>query len=171
MSLADDLLQHAFALWADSNHVPGSDIRLRRAVAAAYYALFHKIIGDAVAQLAPDVPPAINHRMQRWFDHSEIKRICGRFAKAQLEQPLLGLIGSSASAELRMVADFFITLQEARHSADYDLNYSLSERECRLFLEASRRAIEAWNRLAGSAERNIFILSLLLWKNWEKDRP
>jgi hypothetical protein len=28
----------------------------------------------------------------------------------------------------------------------------------------------SWDLMANSAEANIFVLSLLLWKNWEKDR-
>ena len=31
-------------------------------------------------------------------------------------------------------------------------------------------AVAAWNRIKKTGEANIFILSLLLWKNWEKDR-
>jgi hypothetical protein len=31
-------------------------------------------------------------------------------------------------------------------------------------------AIEAWDRIQGSAEANVFILSLLMFKNWERDR-
>jgi uncharacterized protein (UPF0332 family) len=146
------------------------DLRLRRAVSAAYYAVFHKITGDAAALIAPNVSLDIKHRIQRWFDHGEMKKICGRFTKTSLDQPLLDLVGQTASDDLQLVASAFNSLQEQRHSADYDLAYQFRWREARLTVELSVRAMGAWERIKDSAEANIFILSLLMWKNWEKER-
>ncbi len=146
------------------------DINLRQAVSASYYALFHRINGDAAQLIAPNVPAKTNYRIQRWFDHAEMKKICGRFLPTRLDQPLLDLIGESSSEDLQTVARSFIQLQEARHSADYDLNYSLTWNEARRLIELAVHAIGAWARIQDSAEVNIFVLSLLLWKNWEKER-
>ncbi len=171
MELPQDLLQHALALvqqYADSPRP--KEVDLRRAVSASYYALFHQINQDAADLLAPNVPERTNYRIQRWFDHTEMKRICGRFMPSKLDQPLLDLVGSSASSDLQTVARSFVLLQEARHSADYDLSYALTELEASQHLRLAIRAIEAWDRIQGSAEANIFILSLLMWKNWEKER-
>ena len=143
---------------------------LRRSVSTAYYALFHRINHDAVAMLAPNVSPETNHRIQRWFDHAEMKRVCGRFLPTKLDQPLRGLIGDAASADLQEVARSLILLQEARHSADYDLSYAISWNDAFKLLDQATNAIDAWERIAASAEANIFILSLLMWKNWEKER-
>jgi hypothetical protein len=98
-------------------------------MSASYYALFHKINEDAVELIAPNVSQSIKHRIQRWFEHAEMKKICGRFTKPQLDQPLQGLIGSTASGELQTVAYSFVQLQDARHSADYDLSYQVSADE------------------------------------------
>ena len=148
-----------------------ADVNLRRSISASYYALFHRLTQDGGALLTPNLPPEIRYRVQRWFEHAEMKRVCGRFAKQQFEQPLLSLIGSSASDDMRTVASAFVTLQESRHSADYDLGYNVTfQRAQELFLIASS-AIEAWSRIATTAEANVFILSLLLWKNWERERP
>ena len=171
MDLPQDLLQHAIDLLEvkkDPKRPRGVD--LRRATSASYYALFHQINEDAAALLAPNVPIATNHRIQRWFDHGEMKKICGRFMASKLDQPLLDLIGPSASSDLQTVARSFVLLQEARHSADYDLSYTLTGPEAIKYLRLAIEAIEAWDRIQGSAEANIFILSLLMWKNWEKDR-
>jgi hypothetical protein len=170
LSLSQDLLFHAIGLLPNTKELHPGDVSLRRAVSAAYYALFHEINGDAVAIIAPNVPSDINHRIQRWFDHGEMKKICGRFTAAKLDQPLLGLIGPSASSDLQTVARSFIELQEARHRADYDLGYSFTWDEARHCIELAIRANKAWIRIQSSAEANIFILSLLLWKNWDKDR-
>ncbi len=100
-----------------------------------------------------------------------MKHVCGRFAAAKLTQPLLGLVGPEPSLALQTVASSFIQLQEARHSADYDLAYRLTERQANQYLEMAKIAIIGWRSIAGSAEANIFILSLLMWRNWEKERP
>ncbi len=120
--------------------------------------------------IAPNVSTKTNHRIQRWFDHGEMKRICGRFLPAKLDQPLRDLIGDTASTDLQTVALGFIQLQDARHSADYDLSYSLTQQIAWDIFEKATETTEAWDRIQNSAEANIFILSLLMWKNWDKDR-
>jgi hypothetical protein len=146
------------------------NVKLRRAVSASYYALFHQLNADAVAQIAPNVPEPINHLIQRWFDHGEMKKICGRFSAATLTQPLLGLVGPSVSVKMQNVARSFIVLQDARHKADYDLSYSLTLKETRQYAGVALRALGDWNQVKQTAEGNIFILSLLMWKNWDKER-
>ncbi len=169
MNLSFELLSHAAHL-LDTLHPLQSDVVRRRAVSASYYALFHQINGDAADLIAPNVTPEINHRIQRWFNHGEMKQICGRFAAAKLTQPLLSLVGPKPSMALQTVASSFIQLQEARHSADYDLELRLTGRQAHQYLEMAKTAIIAWKSIAGSAEANIFILSLLMWKNWDKER-
>jgi len=142
----------------------------RRAVSAAYYALFHHLNGSVVDLIAPHVSVVANHRIRRWLEHIEMKKVCGRFLPAQLDQPLLALIGDSVSPDLRNVAQNFITLQEARHNADYNVGYSLTSEDARQFILLALVAMDSWDRIATSAEANIFILSLLMWKNWEKER-
>ena len=171
MDFPQDLLRHSLILLDSKDAGEGlTEVNLRRAISASYYALFHQINQGAAALLAPNVPLATNHRIQRWFDHGEMKRVCGRFKASKLDQPLLDLVGTAASSKLQAVARNFVLLQEARHSADYDLSYSVTAPEAFKYLRLSIEAMEAWDSIQTSAEANIFILSLLLWKNWEKDR-
>jgi hypothetical protein len=170
LSYSDDLIAHAISLLPDPTEVHLSDVRIRRAVSAAYYAVFHRICADAAELLAPHVSDDVRNRIQRWFEHAEMKKICGRFTKPSLDQPLLDLIGSSAPNDLLFVASSFITLQESRHLADYDLGYTFEWYEARITVELAIRTLGAWERVADSAEANIFVLSLLLWKLWEKER-
>ncbi len=170
MSFSDQLLLLSFDLLSRDSGLAESDVTRRRAVSTAYYALFHRITGDAVHLIAPNVPDVTNHRIQRWFDHAEIKKVCSRFLPNALEKPLRELIGPTASLDMQNVASTFVRLQDARHGADYDLSYVLSHTEAwRLVLDASA-ATASWERIKDSAEANIFILSLLMWKNWEKER-
>jgi len=174
VSFSRALLTHALNLAVMEHSGPRQEemtnVFERRAVSAAYYALFHHITGGAVDLIAPNVRIETNHRIQRWFEHAEMKRVCGRFVSTKLDKPLLDLIGDSASSDLRNVAQSFITLQEARHSADYDLSYSFTSAEARQLVLLAVGAMSSWDHIAASAEANIFILSLLMWKNWDKDR-
>jgi uncharacterized protein (UPF0332 family) len=179
LSFSRDLISHAIYLAANGTSVDGTSftqneqqrsISQRRAVSAAYYALFHHLNGSAVDLIAPNVQSETNHRIQRWFEHAEMKRVCGRFLSTKLDQPLLDLIGGTASTDLRNVAQSFITLQEARHDADYNLGFTLGSEEAQKLIILALVAMNSWDRISSSAEANIFILSLLMWKNWGKER-
>jgi hypothetical protein len=171
VSFGTDLLSHAIELvGSDSLETEPNEINSRRAVSASYYGLFHQINGDAVDLIAPNVPTITNHRIQRWFDHAEMKRVCSRFLPAQLDRPLLDLIGSSSTPDLQTVARSFIQLQDARHRADYDLSYKLDLQQARQHVELAVTALKSWKQIKGTPEANIFILSLLMWKNWERER-
>lgn len=162
----DDNIYRKFLLGARAADL--RDVSDRRAVSTVYYALFHHINGRAADLIAPNVEPDTHHRIQRWFDHVEMKKVCGRFLHTKLEQPLLGLIGPTVSPEMQHVASSFIKLQDARHRADYDLSYSLSSEEAHRLMRLAVTAMASWDEIANSAEANIFILSLLMWKNWEE---
>ena len=173
MSLSDELLWHSIELLKDiddPDRVGLKNVLLRRSVSSSYYAVFHHICGSAATTIAPNVSAETNYRIRRWFDHAELKKVCLHFLPPKLKQPLLGLIGESASKDLRTVARNFIQLQDARHSADYDLSYTPTSSDGNTFIEFAADAIEAWERISNTSEANIFILSLLLWKNWEKER-
>ena len=168
------MIIHAIQLLRMDHNGVGADemrnVSERRAVSAAYYALFHHINAAAASLIAPNVPAETNHRIQRWFEHAKMKEICGRFIKPQLDQPLRDLVGATAPPDLQNVARSFIDLQEARHNADYDLSFKLSSADAHQLITVAVRAIASWDRIATSAEANIFVLSLLMWKNWDKDR-
>lgn len=136
------------------------DVKLRRAVSGAYYAVSHQINGDAARLLAPNVSQRTNHRIQRWFGHAEVKATCVRFLPAKLGKPLYDLIGESASLDMQTLARNFIELQEARHRADYDLSYQLVLDDATPLLTLAEEASAAWQQLQGTHEANIFILSL-----------
>ena len=116
----------------------------RRAVSAAYYALFHSLCLHAAEYMLPaTAPPDEAHRATRWFNHKDIRGVCeivadcaavttpvsGRPKKVGLSAEPLWLALSSPSGagrvsvvppELAFVVDAFLTLRNARHAADYD---------------------------------------------------
>ena len=99
-----------------------------------------------------------------------MKRICKEFASPSLQPPFRDLLTGGVSENLQTVAVNFIKLQEARHSADYDLEYQLSWEQATEFIKLAASGIGAWERINRSAEAYIFGLSLLLRKNWERER-
>ncbi len=71
---------------------------------------------------------------------------------------------------MQILAVNFIRLQEARHSEDYDLSFEIEWDDALDFVNLAIEAKKAWERIENTAEGNIFVLSLLLWKQWEKER-
>jgi hypothetical protein len=166
-SLPKDLLEQAKFLTTKETKKP-KQATLRRAVSTAYYSLFHLLCSEAVEIMAPNVDENTRYRMQRWFDHIAMKETCGRFLPPSLGAPLRDLIGSVASNDLQRVARNFIRLQDARHLADYDMGWTLTRIKSQEFVQEAEDAREAWLRIRKTAEANIFALSFLHWKHWEK---
>jgi hypothetical protein len=84
---------------------------LRRAISEFYYALFHEICRQVAdlhvgATLRKDIRYALVYRS---LDHTRAKDVCRRV-----------VADKGASAEVASVAIAFISLQEARHQADYN---------------------------------------------------
>lgn len=166
-TLPEDLLEQAEFLTRREKQRP-RQASLRRAVSTAYYAVFHLLNAEAVSLLAPNVDEPTRHRMRRWFDHNEMKIVCGKFLPSTLGAPLNDLIGTSASSHLQLVARSFISLQEARHQADYDTSLNFTRTQAQAHVQQAQEAFDSWRRIRKTSEANVFILSLLLWKNWEK---
>jgi hypothetical protein len=109
-------------------------------------------------------------KIQRWFEHSDMKRVSGMFAAANSTKPISPILGAPVSADLQFVAQSFIRLQEARHDADYDLESSWTKFAAQELVEVARSAFEKWNLIRRSHEANVFALALLSVKLFDKDR-
>jgi hypothetical protein len=68
-------------------------------------------------------------------------------------------------AEVRLIANAFIVLQENRHNADYNLGAVFSRQEALAAAAQVQDAIDAWNALAAnhSQTAHLFALALMLW--------
>ena len=120
MSLANDLLAQSRYMVRHEPRRP-KQATLRRAVSTAYYALFH-FLGDASARLliSGDALRDVRYAAQRAYDHGTMKQACRAFS-GSLPASVAPLMTGPVSADLRVVADAFILLQDARHEADYHL--------------------------------------------------
>lgn len=169
MSLPSDLLEQADHLSKRERQRP-RQASLRRSVSCSYYALFHLLTAEATALVGPNLTIDAAHRVQRWFDHGEMKRVCGMFSKPAAPQQLDAILGTPVSADLQSVAQSFIQLQEARQDADYNLAVVWTRLTAQQYGQVARDAFAAWTRLRKTHEANVFALALLSAKLFDKQR-
>lgn len=114
MAYHDDLIAHAIFLSQLDLPDDPKQVDLRRAVSAAYYGLFHLLTTEAAQNWRHQ---SQRNRFARMFDHGRMKTCSSKASSRPLPtDPVEVLIAT----DLKLVADSFVTLQQARHAADYD---------------------------------------------------
>jgi hypothetical protein len=167
LALPEDLLAVARHLALREPKRP-RQATLRRAISTAYYALFHLLTSAGAAALAPAQPMALRARVRRAFAHEEMKRVCAQFqhGEASLNAATRRLIAGPLEAGLATIAEAFVVLQDARHSADYDAAESFSRAEALDLVRAAETAFAAWKTVRGTPSANVFLAALLLGRGW-----
>ena len=156
--IADGLIEQAEHLLEVDPRKP-KQASLRRAVSAAYYALFHLLAGEAGEHFLKG-PLASRHLLVRAFDHGEMKSACLAIARGKL--PVFGNV--VLPPELILVAETFVDLQEARHRADYDVAASFFRHDSRQMVARVRAAFAAWRRARRLGEADLFLVLILTFK-------
>lgn len=98
-------------------------IWLRRAVSAAYYAVFHAFALRVAGQVLPHGSSVDQQRLTRSLEHAALREVCqwviGRPGAGKKHvQPIVASLQSDPA--VRQLAGITFRLQEARHLADYD---------------------------------------------------
>lgn len=109
-------------------------------------------------------------KIQRWFDHGEMKRVCGMFSAAETPKQIRNILGAPVSLHLQSVAQAFIKLQEARHDADYNLDTVWTKLASQELVQVSKSAFAAWSSIRRSHEATVFAMALLSAKLFDRDR-
>jgi uncharacterized protein (UPF0332 family) len=151
--VSDDLLVTARRLAKASPKKP-RQADLKRAVSTAYYALFHamaKNAADMVAGTGANKAEKAWAQVYRAMDHGFAKNACKEVAK-------LGFPSAIVTC-----ADEFVTLQEARHRADYDPVHRLTRAEALTLVARAEAAIKLL-KAATLKDRRAFAVQLLLKK-------
>jgi hypothetical protein len=168
VSLHGDLLAQARFLVRRESRRP-RQASLRRAVSAAYYALFHLLIHEATRMLVSGASlESLRTLVARAFAHTTMNEACRAFAAMQLPPAVASVVTGPISADLREVAQAFVDLQEARYEADYDLAHRFSRSEAGALVDQATRAFAAWQRVRGTLTARVFLTSLLLWRGWRR---
>lgn len=165
MAFHDDLLEQARVLSLLDKRRP-KQANLRRAVSAAYYALFHLLTSESARRLAPASPPNLMSEVSRAFEHATMRHVC-----KSLLTPTSALIGTfrlTPTDDLRIVAEAFNSLQDARHTADYDLSSNLDRNDAVLKIRLAESAFAAWRRIRAREEANVFLVALLMRREWPR---
>lgn len=167
MPLAAELLAQAHFLATVDSGVP-SQANHRRAVSSAYYAVFHLLISEALALLIPAQPRGLRERVSRAFQHSEMQKICLTLAKGDLSDRFGTLFALGVSGDLRTVAVRFGILQQARHTADYDVGQVFTPFVALARVDDAQRAFSSSDRVRGTDEATVFVTALAFGARWSK---
>ena len=160
MAYPDDLLQvaHEIAnLYPNEAHLPS----LRRALSTGYYALFHLLIADAVANCSD---PHFRATLARVFDHGPMKQACDKklselndfFNQLPPEGP-----ERTVKYHLYNVAETFSQAQHNRNEADYNLLREWQPTQVSLLLEGIAVAFESWSMIRYEPAARDFLISML----------
>jgi hypothetical protein len=162
-------------LLEQSRHLTSLDARrpgeanLRRAVSGTYYALFHLIVHESTVAWfgsGPDRRP-LRDIIGRAYTHTQMKEACRSFSGGMLKQHLLDRLpgGFAVPPEVQSIAQLFVDLQQARHSADYDLSpvASLRRADVRLLIDDTEEAIENWHSAPHGLCQQFFLATMVTW--------
>jgi len=160
-----DLISHGRELIPVHRGAP-KQVALRRAVSAAYYALFHAFLRAAADDLVGKTTRARRspayRLLYRAFEHSAVRRACTEVTKAKLSAKYAEASGLQHFPEMiQVAARGLLLLQNKRHSADYDPYLRLSKSDARVALLIAEFAIGALETADSSARRIFLMLSLI----------
>ena len=156
MAYHENLLTHAQQLLYKNVENP-EQADLRRSVSSAYYALFHLLIDETVANWRYDES---RNGLARMFEH----RVMAKASAKILDSKSCPFTGEDPEVvqKLKMVAQSFGQLQEARNTADYDNATFWTFAEA---FEMVRRATEAYfafDDIKGEKIAQNYLVSLLI---------
>ena len=167
MSLPADLLEQAKMLTALDPRRP-KQVNLRRAISAAYYAVFHLLTSDATALFVRD-DLELATRFNRAIDHKDILKASRNFAAGKLPKILPRNDDIlTLPRKLIQVAEAVAGLQEARHESDYNLSRRFSRNEAIGFVNTADSAYKAWAEVKQSDAARLYLSCFLLWNVWDK---
>jgi hypothetical protein len=160
MDLIDDFFSHAVRLAAPGKPSDTEQIDFRRAVSAAYYAVFHLLTMTAAESWAVRRE---RHRFARLFEHGRLKT-----AAQALPGKLKERLGDSASPDdqktadtLGAIAKSFVALQQDRYSADYDNSRVWSYTEVENVILRAHDLYIDWNTVSKTPLAEAYLLDML----------
>ena len=155
MAYHDDLIEHAFRLTQINLPNVPNQVDLRRAVSAAYYALFQMLTTEAAQNWKHQ-----SHRIRfaRMFDHGRMKACSSKVSAGPLpNDPAEKLVAT----DLKLVAKLFVKLQLDRHAADYNNSIVWSRTPVQDTIIEAQNAITAWMAIRGKGIAQDYLFDLM----------
>jgi hypothetical protein len=154
MAYHDELIELASEL---AHFVPPTQATLRRSVSTTYYALFHLLINDTVANWNRQ---SSRNSLGRMFDHGMMRRVSQNLLQASNLHA--GGVSSKVIDDLKFVAKTFCDLQKKRHSADYDNGQYWELTEVLRLTLLCKRAFATWDRIKNADIAQEYLVCLLI---------
>lgn len=153
----EDLLRQADSLVGS---IAPTQADLRRAISAAYYAVFHACLTASADMVCGTTSrsTAAYSLVYRSTDHARLRNLCDQLRKANPQGVAIIPAGGFG-----MIADFAgvtVNLFEQRIRADYDPSVDFTANEAKLAISEARQAI-AWFRSCGEEQQKSFLTMLL----------
>ena len=171
MSLAEELLEHARFL-ANLDPSTPSQANIRRAISAAYYAVFHLLASEIAAQVSPGFPAGLRERTQRALDHKQMLKVAKAFSQAGAKRakdlPDDVVLPDAVSQELASISNGFKDLQEARHTADYDVLKQFSPGDALALVQQAEKIFKDWKTEKSSNNTPVFLAAMIFGKDWNR---
>lgn len=162
----EDLLEQAKDLLSVDPRKP-KQANLRRAVSAAYYALFHYLVDKSARQILGTAHEKLPYRnvLARAYSHSDLKRACKAFSGGTLTSSISkSLPDFKVPAEVKALAQALVDLQDQRHTADYDLSATFSRSTCSPLVKQVDAAITGFERMSNTNEKAFFLACLWAYR-------
>ncbi len=168
MSLHTDLLAQARHLLRKEPRRP-KQASMRRAVSAAYYALFHLLVYESSKTFISGTAHAgLRALAARAYEHGTMKQASTAFAAGGLPPTLQQILPGGTPAEIRNIAAVFVDLQFARHRADYDVTVKLTRQDAQALIGQVEQAFQNWQTVRKDPASRVFLAALLLWRQWSR---
>jgi hypothetical protein len=140
---------------------------LRRAVSAAYYAVFHHIVLSLCRHHLPAASDEVRYTLARHITHRAVKQVSA-WTIAPTSSPTRVRDAAAlmrASRDLHDVAFNFSYLYDSRHDADYNHLADLRQSSTVASIDRAREAIASLDRAAGSPQAEVFFAHVALKSN------
>jgi hypothetical protein len=170
MSLAEELLHARFLANLDPRATSRANIR--RAISAAYYAVFHLLSAAVAEQVSPDFPAGLRGCIQRVLGHSEMFNMAKAFSQQGKNEakglPKGFVLPGPISQELASVSNGFKDLQEARHTADYDVLKQYNPGDELALVQQAEKIFKDWRTEKNSKNAPVFLAAMIFGKDWNR---
>lgn len=156
-----------------------AQVARRRAVSDAYYALFHCVTSILTKRIIGASSLGLAERLERSFQHATMKKAavwCLDFPHLNLQEPQKSAISelltaapgkpptSIVTADMRVAAQAFKDLQEARHRADYATHRAanFTHTDAVTLIDQARDGCLAFDRAKKTAEGRTMLALMLI---------
>ncbi|HRK94788.1 MAG TPA: hypothetical protein PK694_00570 [Rhodospirillales bacterium] len=159
----EHLLEQAKRLVEPRGKGPTRQVDIRRAISAAYYAVFHFVVREVADQFTPAYlrGSPLHALAYRSIDHRQLAALCKEVRRTTLSPTVSRYLPAAGfSSALREFAGSMLELREKRNAADYDPLLKFRVADAAAVVATAESAISGF-RSADADERRTFLTLLV----------